>query len=81
MNKGFILPIWLLIAVLVIIGAIVFFFLYKKPTLPQPNSTQTSNSDSYLQEKYENPFTEESQYKNPFSEGSSEYQNPFANLE
>lgn len=75
----------IVIVVLVVIILVALYLAYgnrltnRQPSTGKPTS-QTTQSGSYLQEKYENPFDEKSQYSNPFDEGDS-YSNPFDQIQ
>lgn len=70
-QSGFAL-IPIIVGVLILLGilGVVYFKVLNK------------EEDSLLKEEYSNPFEEEAQYQNPFSESSEEsYTNPFDTLE
>lgn len=71
----------LIVLVVGVVGfALVFYFFFQKGSFPYKSvgsGTFKTPPSSLLQEKYENPFDEKTQYQNPFSE----YSNPFDNLE
>lgn len=85
-QKGF-AHILLFIVILLIIGAAIGAFLIIKGTnfLPKasdagiaqtPTASSADEPQVSLKTEYENPFSEETTYKNPFDN----YQNPFNNL-
>lgn len=71
-NNGFMPIIWIVILAVVVVVGFLIYQNYSKKQAP-------SETGSYLEEKYENPFDEKSQYQNPFGEEES-YTNPFDNL-
>lgn len=75
-----------IVVVLIVVALAALFLVYgskltgKQSASPGTPTSETTQSGSYLQEKYDNPFDEKSQYSNPFDESDS-YTNPFDSLQ